>query len=171
MSKQPANRPERPFYCWHRGENETRIDTIGGEPRWGEGEEFIDSEQEERWHGVVQQLEQGSDASPLVDFLQNETAISPRLRTIIARLWRGEPFHAPDGPRHLKGLQVLKRKARPFDPRKLEKIHNARGHAWKLMQQGMGRTNAFRKAGDDCGATEAEVRAAVEGWEREASEE
>jgi hypothetical protein len=166
-----SNRTEPLPYLWHRGENENRID-FGQEPRWGEGEEFIDPAQEERWHGIARQLERGEDASPVVDFLQNETSISPRLRTIIARLWRGEPFHAPDGPRHLKGLQVLKRKAHPFDPRRLEKTLNARSHAWKLMQlQGKKRDAAIKEAAKVCGVTVREVRAAVQESERQEAEE
>jgi hypothetical protein len=165
-----SNRAEPLPYLWHRGENENRID-FGQEPRWGEGEEFIDPAQEERWGSIARQLEHGKDAGPVVDFLQNETIISPKLRTIIARLWRGEPFHAPDGPRHLEGLQVLKRKSRPFDPRRLEKTHNAEGHAFRLRQQGMGRDAANKEAAKACGVTVSEVRAAARESKRREAEE
>ena len=162
MVKQPKPRPEPPFACWHRGENEMRIDVLAQEPCWGEGEEFVDMEQEERWHAVVRQLERGTDASALVDFLQDEATISPKLRKIIARLWRGEPFHGPDGcPRHIEGLEVRQRRAPPFDPHRLEKRRKAQKHAFGLLRQGVTRDKAIKEAAKACGVTPAEVRAVV----------
>ena len=162
MAKQPKPRPEKPFGSWHRGENDMRIDVLAQEPRWGEGEEFVDIEQETRWRAVVQQLEGGTDASALVDFLQNETTISPKLRKIIARLWRGEHFYGPDGgPRHIEGLKVLQRRARPFDPRRPEKRRNAEMHAFELLRQGVARDKAIKQAAEKYGVTVAEVRAEV----------
>jgi hypothetical protein len=145
---------------------------------FGDGEEFFDVAQWERWVATARAVEDG-DANAIIDFLlyQNGKPILPGLRSIIKRLTSGEPFPRDDG--YLLRLDPLaphreKGGLPPFgapDPLRADLIYHAGGYAYDLIEQGVAKTEAYEKTirfyeRENFKLTVDEVRESCRQWKR-----